>query len=61
MVLERYQQITLTEEGIGHPVTFDHETERKVEWVRWNGAKDVKAAKEQTIIGQLRSPVPAND
>ena len=61
IALQKYQQITVTKEGISHPITFDHETERKVEWIRWNEARDVKAAEVQVITGQLRSPVPAND
>ena len=61
IVLKQYQEITVTKEGISHPVTFDHEAERKAEWVRWNEARDVEAAEAQAITGQLRSPVPAND
>ena len=61
IVLKQYQQITVTKEGIGLPITFDYETERRVEWIRWNEVRDVKAAEMQAISGQLPSPVPAND
>ena len=61
IVLKQYQQITVTEKGIGLPSTFDFKAERKVEWVLWNEARDAKAAVVQAITGQLRSPVPAND
>jgi hypothetical protein len=61
IVLKQYQQIIVTEEGIGLPSSFDFEAQRKVEWVRWNEARDAKAAIAQVITDQLRSPVPAND
>jgi hypothetical protein len=51
IVLKQYQQIIVTEEGIGLPSTFDFEAQRKVEWVRWNEARDEKAAIAQVITG----------
>ena len=61
IVLQQYQQITVTTEGIGPPIIFDYEAERRIEWIRWNEARDLKAVEVQAIAGQLRSPVSAND
>ena len=61
IVLQQYQQITVTTKGIGPPIIFDYEAERRIEWIRWNEARDLKAVEVQAIAGQLRSPVSAND
>ena len=40
IVLYQFQQITVTGRGIPHPASFDPNSERQTEWVRWNQERD---------------------
>lgn len=40
IVLHQFQQITVTGRGIPHPTSFDPNSVRQSEWVRWNEERD---------------------
>jgi hypothetical protein len=40
IVLHQFQQITVTGQAIPKPTSFDPNTERRNEWVRWNEERD---------------------
>ncbi len=40
IILRKAQQMTVTDQGVPKPVSFDIERERQNEWVRWNETRD---------------------
>ncbi len=40
IILQKAQQITVTDQGIPRPVSFSIDHERQKEWVRWNEERD---------------------
>ena len=48
ILLKQYQQILVTKEGIGKPITFDYEKERQAEWAKWNEERDVKVSEKES-------------
>ncbi len=42
IILRKAQQMTVTDQGVPQPVSFDIERERQNEWVRWNEARDAE-------------------
>jgi len=41
IVLRQFQQITVTDQDISRPTSFDVQKERQSEWIRWNEERDV--------------------
>ncbi|MBI5968610.1 MAG: FecR domain-containing protein [Deltaproteobacteria bacterium] len=41
IVLRQFQQVTVTDQDISSPISFDVQKERQNEWVRWNEARDL--------------------
>jgi len=40
IVLRQFQQVTVTDQDISSPISFDVQRERQNEWVRWNEERD---------------------
>ena len=49
ILLRQYQQVIVTKEGISTPISFDHETERKIEWIRWNEERDRRLSGKEIL------------
>jgi len=49
ILLRQYQQVIVTKEGISTPISFDHETERKIEWIRWNEERDLRLSETEIL------------
>ncbi|MBW2001597.1 MAG: FecR domain-containing protein [Deltaproteobacteria bacterium] len=49
ILLRQYQQVIVTKEGISTPISFDHETERKIEWIRWNEKRDLRLSETEIL------------
>jgi len=49
ILLRQYQQVIVTKEGISTPISFDHETERKTEWIKWNEERDLRLSGKEII------------
>jgi hypothetical protein len=48
ILLRQYQQVLVTKEGIGKPITFDYEKERQAEWAKWNEERDLRVSEQQS-------------
>jgi len=49
ILLRQYQQVIVTKEGISTPISFDHETERKTEWIKWNEERDLRLSGKEIL------------
>jgi phage tail protein X len=49
ILLRQYQQVIVTKEGISTPISFDHETERKTEWIKWNEERDLRLTGKEIL------------
>jgi len=49
ILLRQYQQVIVTKEGISTPISFDHETERKTEWIQWNEERDLRLSGKEIL------------
>ena len=49
LLLRQYQQVIVTKEGISIPISFDHEAERKTEWVKCNEQRDIRLSGKEIL------------
>ncbi|MBW2332170.1 MAG: hypothetical protein JRF08_01560 [Deltaproteobacteria bacterium] len=49
ILLRQYQQVIVTKEGISAPISFDHEAERRTEWIKWNEERDLRLSGKEIL------------